>query len=333
MNHFKISVIIPIYNVEKYIDKCIKSILVQTYSNFELILVNDGSTDSSYERIIKYESDQRVVIINKPNTGQSDSRYQGLLKSTGDYVYFVDSDDTIEKYTLEVLANDVLKHNSDIVFGRYRLVDELGKELRKQSLYNVNVLCNNINIVKDSLCVNNFKASLWLKLIKRSTLLNCYSEEVRKLCVNEDILLSFLLSTKCNIVSFRNEIIYNVLQRSDSLTRAIKPELITSSDIIYREINYVLKRKSIFYDMQADYYRGYIKALCYALAVAAKHTSSFQSFFHLYAMLDDKSILYSNELGSNLKLLSQKYRVLYFMGKRPKLFYYTIRIFKKVLQY
>lgn len=333
MNQLKVSVIIPIYNVEKFIDKCIKSVLDQTYSNFELILVNDGSTDSSYEHIKKYAYDQRVVIINKPNTGQSDSRYQGLLKSTGDYIYFVDSDDTIERYTLEVLADDAIKHNSDIVFGRYRLVDELGKELRRQSLYNVNSLCDNMNIIKDSLCINNFKASLWLKLIKRSVLINSYSEEVRKLRVNEDILLSFLLSTNCNVVTFKNEIIYNVLQRNDSLTRAIKPELITCSDIVYRVINTELKRKSIFYNLQADFFKGYLKTLFYALAVAAKHTPSSQSFLHLYAMLDDKSILYSNELVSNMRLLSQRYRVLFLIGKRPKFFYYTIRIFRKVLQY
>lgn len=328
-----ISVIIPVYNVERYIDRCVNSVLRQTYKNFELILVNDGSTDSSYEHLVKYNSDSRIIIVNKPNSGQSDSRYQGLLKSTGDYIYFMDSDDTIEQNTLEILAEEVLKNGSDIVLGRYRLIDEYGKELRRQSLYNVNALNEKEQIIKDSLCVNNFKASLWIKLIRKALLLECFNDKVRSLRINEDVLLSFLLSTNCNKVTFRNEIIYNVLQRKDSLTRNIKPELITCSDIIYGEIQDVLNGISLFNDLKNEYYGGYAKTLLYALAVAAKHTQSYSSFSSLYNLLDKQSIYYSEGFKDNIMLISFKYRVLYYVSKRPRLFYYVIRAFKNSLQY
>ena len=333
MNRISISVIVPVYNVENYIDKCIDSILRQTYRDFELILINDGSTDSSYEHILRYVHDNRVTVINKPNSGQSDCRYQGLLKSTGDYIYYVDSDDTIEKNALEVFVDDVRKYKSDIVFGRYRLVDESGRELRRQSLYNVNVLQNMEHIIKDSLCVNNFKASLCLKLIKKSLLLNCYNDLVRSIHINEDILLSFLLSTSCNKVTFRNEVIYNVLQRNNSLTRNIKPELITTSDVIYREIAKVLKEETLFDGMKSEYYGGYIKNLFYALAVAATHIKSYSPFYSLYKMIDQTSIYYSEDLKKNLWLIPLKFRALYYIGKSPRLFFLIMRLYRNFLQY
>lgn len=333
MDKIKISVIVPVFNVENYIDKCIDSILNQTYSNFELILINDGSTDSSYAHLLRYKSDKRVSIIDKPNTGQSDSRYQGLLKSTGDYIFFMDSDDTIEKESLEYLAHNVITNKSDVVFGRYRLVDEDGKELRCQAKYNVCGLYENKEIIKDSLGVKNFKASLWIKLIKRSLLLECYSESVRTIRVNEDILLSFLLSTKCNNVTFRNDIIYNVLQRKESLSRAIKPELITSSDVIYAEIKNVLERMSLFNELKAEYYGGYTKTILYALAVAAKHTPLYRSFDSMYHLIDKSSIYFSDDLKSNIRLVPIKYQVLYKVGKKPRLFYFIIRLINNALQY
>lgn len=90
----KISIIVPIYNVEKYLERCILSIIKQTYQNIEIILVNDGSTDSSIEICKKYSKiDSRILLIDKENGGLSDARNVGLQVAKGDYVLFVDSDD------------------------------------------------------------------------------------------------------------------------------------------------------------------------------------------------------------------------------------------------
>ena len=108
----KISVIVPIYNTEKYLSQCIESILTQTFSDFELILINDGSTDNSGKICDKYASDDsRVVVIHKENGGQSSARNEGLEIARGEYITFVDSDDyysdikTLE-YCIEILDND-----------------------------------------------------------------------------------------------------------------------------------------------------------------------------------------------------------------------------------
>lgn len=131
-----ISVIIPVYNVERYIEKCINSILIQTGPTFEIIVINDGSTDGSLS-IVKNIVDERIIIINKENTGVSDSRNIGIENAKGKYVCFVDSDDFIESdYFVEIFSH--LKQNKDLYVFDYFL-DTLNKrqhvlKIEKKSL-------------------------------------------------------------------------------------------------------------------------------------------------------------------------------------------------------
>lgn len=110
----KVSVIIPVYNGEKYIGKCIESILNQTYREFEIIVVNDGSTDNSANEVKKIE-DKRVKIYNKDNTGVSDTRNYGLSKAKGEYVIFIDADDTIDHSLLETMVKTIKEKDVDII--------------------------------------------------------------------------------------------------------------------------------------------------------------------------------------------------------------------------
>lgn len=119
----KISIVIPVYNAEKYIKKCLKSILGQTYTNVEVILVNDGSTDNSLSIIKTYATtDARIKIVDKKNEGVSSARNTGLKNATGEYVLFVDSDDTIDLDTVEKLANTVEHKDVDGVIFGYKLL-------------------------------------------------------------------------------------------------------------------------------------------------------------------------------------------------------------------
>ena len=109
-----VSIIIPIYNAEKYIEKCIDSIVDQTYKKIELILVNDGSTDNSLEKIKRYDA----IIIDKKHEGVSRARNEGLKAATGDYIMFVDSDDWLDSRCVE----EIIKSDADIT--RYNIVYE-----------------------------------------------------------------------------------------------------------------------------------------------------------------------------------------------------------------
>ena len=106
----KITVIVPVYNVENYLNKCLDSLINQTYKNLEIIVINDGSTDNSGEICQEYaQKDNRIIYIEQENGGLSDARNTGLERMTGSYVTFVDSDDWVEPDYVEVLYNKLLQ--------------------------------------------------------------------------------------------------------------------------------------------------------------------------------------------------------------------------------
>lgn len=117
---YKISVIVPIYNVEQYLRECIDSIISQTYKNLEIILINDGSTDACPSICNQYaKQDERIAVIHKKNGGLSDARNAGLDIATGDYIGFVDSDDYVDHDMYEILLSNAVKYQADISCCRY----------------------------------------------------------------------------------------------------------------------------------------------------------------------------------------------------------------------
>ena len=124
-----VSIIVPIYNSEKYLPQCIESILNQTYKNFELILVNDGSTDNSLSICESYaQKDERIEILNLQHNGVSNARNNGISKAKGEFICFVDSDDKIEKDFLLVLTNLQNKYNSDIAEVDFKYLNDNSKK-------------------------------------------------------------------------------------------------------------------------------------------------------------------------------------------------------------
>ena len=116
----KVSVIVPVYNVEKYLERCLESLINQTYKNIEIIAINDGSTDNSLKILKKYEAiDLRIKIIDKNNEGLSQTRNVGINLATGEYITFVDSDDWIELNFLENMINLMKFNNTDVALSSY----------------------------------------------------------------------------------------------------------------------------------------------------------------------------------------------------------------------
>ena len=113
-----VSIIVPVYNAEPYLKRCLDSLLKQTFSNIEILLINDGSTDNS-ERIIKeyVKKDKRVHFINQKHKGVSSARNEGLKKSTGNFITLVDADDFVEKNYVEILLENQRKGNHDVVLS------------------------------------------------------------------------------------------------------------------------------------------------------------------------------------------------------------------------
>lgn len=156
----KVSIIVPIYNEEKNLKKCIDSLINQTYKNLEIILINDGSTDKSKEIIDEFK-DKRIIAIHKKNTGIGDTRNIGIDKSTGDYIMFVDSDDYIELNCVETLVNRLITDDVDLVVSNYYL--DTPNRVYEIKFENLGVTC--IKEDPNLLCKINFAP--WNKLYKK----------------------------------------------------------------------------------------------------------------------------------------------------------------------
>lgn len=174
----KFSIIVPIYNSEKYLDKCIKSILNQTFKNFELILVNDGSKDKSLSICNKYAvGDSRIRVIDKINEGSIAARNRGIVEAESEYVTFIDSDDWIDKNTLKIVNNNIEQTNSDvIIFNMYKVIDRLGiiKKVGNKTYFDKYSVIEE-NDIREKLVSayfhgHPFPSNMWGKVYKREYL-------------------------------------------------------------------------------------------------------------------------------------------------------------------
>ncbi|SRR5690606_3352114 len=159
-----VSIIVPIYNVEEYIEECVDSILNQTYQNIEVILVNDGSPDRCGEICEEYSlKDQRIRVIHKENGGLSDARNAGLDICQGEFISFVDSDDTVLSTFIEVLYQNLVQYKADLsVIGSYRNANEIINHVGTR----VNFYPNYLDFLYDS-TIKDWKVEVWRKLYKR----------------------------------------------------------------------------------------------------------------------------------------------------------------------
>lgn len=207
----KISIIVPIYNSEKFIADCIESLINQTYQNIEIILINDGSSDNSYEICKKYQSiDSRIRLVSQVNSGVSKARNKGIEVATGHYIMFVDSDDYADKQLCELLISRNKDSYKDMVFCSYLYINAKSGEMIKLPKYDRE---NNISSVLD-LAGENFNF-FYLNLYFNSPVCKLYRYELVKnvifnseLSLGEDLLFNLDFLEKCEKISFVNEALY-----------------------------------------------------------------------------------------------------------------------------
>lgn len=212
MKEALISVIVPVYNVEKYLDECVESIVNQTYKNLEIILVDDGSTDNSGKICDELaKKDNRIHVIHKENGGLSDARNVGIDVSTGDYIQFIDSDDYIEHDMIEFLVSNIIKYNADISICSNYIFDE--EECINQSTGEV-CLYNRLEILQEVLLDEKIRCYAWNKLFRKELF-----KEIRfpKGKILEDILTIPKLFEKANTVIFNDVAKYYYRQREGSI--------------------------------------------------------------------------------------------------------------------
>ncbi len=217
MENELISIIVPVYNVEQYLDECVNSIIKQTYTNLEIILIDDGSTDASGKMCDEYaEKDKRIKVVHKENGGLSSARNAGLDICTGEYISFIDSDDYVDPDFIRYMYNLLKKYNVSVSGCKWRFVFFNGNLEAQEK-----ALVENMEPQKDfykNLLYGRRAVGQTVYLFKRDIFDNLrYSEGI----IFEDSDLVYKIFAKCNNVVISNNQLYYYRLRQNSITNSI----------------------------------------------------------------------------------------------------------------
>lgn len=252
----KVSVIVPIYNVEKYLERCIKNILNQTFAEIEIILVDDGSTDSCSQMCDEFANrDSRIVVVHKKNEGLGYARNSGLQIARGEYVAFIDSDDYIDENFFEELYKNA--NDADLVMTGYRDVDNNGEIIQTHNICNVKTELTDKEII-DTLFYNTigningnieYGFSVWKAIYKRDIF---YRNDI-KFCserefISEDYIFQLDFIPKCQKAVLINTTYYNYCKNEQSLSRKYNSERFTKIKELYQEIIKKIKKLNLYQD-------------------------------------------------------------------------------------
>lgn len=230
MQQLKISVIVPVYNVEKYLKQCLDSIVNQTYKNLEIIIVNDGTKDNSMKIVEEYLQDKRIKVINKENGGLSSARNIGIKEATGDYISFIDSDDYISLNMYEDLVKNI--NGEDIIIFNYSRLDDKTKKIVKNKY-----IKNNKMIILDkklNYLYSRIELVCWNKIYKATFI---KEKKINFLeIVNEDVFWNIEVFYSAESVKILNQDYYYRINRSDSITA--KGKIKNSKDFLLQKESY-----------------------------------------------------------------------------------------------
>lgn len=249
----KISIIIPVYNVEEYLCKCIDSVLSQTYTNLEVILVNDGSKDNCALICDSYVGkDDRIKVIHQDNQGVSAARNRGIDIASGEYIGFVDSDDYIELDMYEILYNLLQKTNSDISCISTVNYGKLSNQLPYVDDTTVHIY-NSEQAIRNMLYDNTTTCGhLFNKLFKTSLFTNLRLDTSIK--IREDALIMWELFHRSSKIAFQNLHKYHYLYHAKSAVHSFSPSFFTSREACLR----ILDKTKINYQNIVSYSQYYL---------------------------------------------------------------------------
>lgn len=313
----KISVIVPIYKVEDYLDRCIESLVGQTYSNLEIILVDDGSPDSCPTKCDEWaKRDPRIKVIHKENGGVSNSRNVGMKSATGDYIAFVDGDDFIHKEMYEKLLASIQQNGSDMSFCGYYVYEEekqkhrevIGRRLECHSSDTVRIDFERIVNKKENYhIIDNLIGAVWRYLYRREVVQNVFFLE--EIFIAEDVIFLLDIFKKGVNVSLVLEPLYYYVQRDNSamhlMTKRRMDNRILSSQAIFDRLEDIFS----FDIVDAKKFNMYHNLICEQLF--AGHKKEIKELVKTDFM---KNLRTKNNYKSAMKYAPNiKYKVAYFL--------------------
>ena len=322
----KISIIVPIYKVEKYIKKCIESIINQTYKNIEIILV-DGSPDNCGKICDEFaKKDSRIVVIHKKNGGLSDARNKGTEIATGDYIMYVDGDDYIELSACEELYNIINENKADIVCYNFKKVDESGKKIDNNNIYSQGNTKDKIIMSYEEAMIDN----LHRKNIRYEAGSKIYANKIVKKIkfplgmLAEDFATFYKFLAEAKKIIFYDRCLYYYLQRTGSIMaeKSVKLylDMFTTEKDIYLVMQKICKTKEDKKVLENRHFNNLVKI-----------------YTKIYYSADKENIIVKKEVENcvnavNFSLLNRKGKILYLLYKvNDKLLVFGIKkIYKKI---
>lgn len=297
-----ISIIVPIYKVEKYLNICIESIISQTYNNIELILVDDGSPDNCGSICDEYEKKYPFIkVLHQKNQGQAAARNNGVKISRGGFISFVDSDDFIAPDAMEYLLSLQKKYNSDITIGGMRYVYE-GTSMSQQSNKTIQeCILDKQEALKRMNYLKGFGATPWAKLYRRDLIEKHPFPEGK---LYEDLATLYKIIADGNIIVFSNKVVYYWIQREGSTMRSLFNEKqLYAFEAIRQQIGFMEKA---YPEVVQSAKVRYMAKIVELMPLALKSSNSKESYKVL-----KKEMLYTNQILKDRQMkLSQKIRLL-----------------------
>ena len=254
------SVLVPVYNVEKYLEECVESVLAQTYTNYELILVNDGSTDRSGEICDRYAAQyENIYAFHKTNVGQLHTRKYALDRAKGDYCVFLDSDDYLDPTMLERMQKTIIDTDCDCIIFGFRRVYE-GETYGVETDSSNRVVTDKRELYRTCFSSVAYN-SVCRKVVKTSLLQGLNYDTYYHIKHGEDLLQSLDVLRQCNRVAFLKDVLYNYRYNPASVTSVLKLEDFTVDNTVREIVLDFLREQNVFTQQDFEAYRGYCISL------------------------------------------------------------------------
>lgn len=332
MKNYFFSVLIPVYNVEKYLMQCLDSVVNQTYKHFEVIIIDDGSTDSSGRICDEYMlKDSRIKVYHQENQGALFSRCYGIKKSEGDYLLFLDSDDYWDEDLLETINDTINKYDCDLVLFKYKRVYP-GYTIIKDSIFkdgSVFESCTKDEIVKKLISGTDLN-SMCMKVVKRSVfqLDDTDYSYYANILVGEDLLQSIPLLFNANKIVYIDKALYNYRMHDNNTCYKFYHDLFICGDGRERLLDYL---RIYSYDTKENlkiFYTYYYKILASQISQIMKRVKGYRNKVQLLNRLHETRLCKSANgyIRTNNYSLSTKVRYILFNQRK----YFILYLFEKI---
>lgn len=332
MENILFSVIIPVYNAEDYLKESIQSILKQSYENFELILVDDGSSDNSGKICDEFtQKDKRIKVLHQENQRASKARINGMKIAKGKFIYSVDADDFIDKDLLKIVKEKIDKFNPDMLMFRYDNIDENGKVVGEIPKYEKEGFISKKEFyVKD--LIDSRLNSLVIKIIKKEKIDLKFFQTLEGINNGEDLLLTMAALNNISNIYVFNDILYHYRKNSNSIVHTFYKDRLKDITYLDKKLLTIVKNFKDK-DLEKELYKSYLKSTFnYILSLSYQSNIDFNEKKNIFNNIREeelyiKSLKYYNK-SFNLK---QKLINFFFIRKLDYLMVNFIKIIYEII--